>query len=166
MNQTVIEALEKQANHERFAAESYRALHYWCETRHYSGFAAFFRKQTEEELEHAGKILDFLADRDVLPTLLPIEAPLRNFANLVEVAKTAYDLERANTTGIHAVYEIALREKDYATQIMLHWFIAEQVEEETWSDKMLGKTRAAQCSGALIYLDRHIVKELSGSVDT
>jgi ferritin len=166
MNQTVIEALEKQANHEMFAAESYRALHYWCDTRHYSGYAAFFRKQMQEEFEHAEKILDHLAKRDVLPTLLPISAPAKDFANLVEVARAAYNLERANTAGIHAAYEIALAEKDYGTQILLHWFIAEQVEEEAWSDKMLGKTRAAQCSGALVYLDRHIVKELTGSVDS
>jgi ferritin len=51
---------------------------------------------------------------------------------------------------------------DLPAQVMLHWFINEQVEEEAWSDKLLTKSRRAACSGALQYLDRHLEKELAG----
>jgi len=81
---------------------------------------------------------------------------------VTEVAKWAYDLERANTAGIHAAYETALAEKDYPAQVLLHWFISEQVEEEAWSDKLLVKTREATCAGALLNLDRHLSKILKG----
>jgi ferritin len=78
------------------------------------------------------------------------------------VAQAAYDFERANTAGIHAAYETALAEKDYPAQVLLHWFIGEQVEEEAWSDKLLVKTREASCAGALLNLDRHLAKILNG----
>jgi len=163
MEKEVIAALEKQATHELFAAQSYLAMAYWSEVRQYSGFAKFFHLQVAEEHEHAGKILKFLADRDVVPTIGPVESPRNTFAGLLEVARWAYDLERANTAGIHAAYETALRAKDYPSQVMLHWFISEQVEEEAWSDKLVVKVQEATCAGALSSLDRHVMKELRGS---
>jgi ferritin len=162
MEKEVIAALEKQATHELYAAQSYLAMAYWSEVRQYSGFAKFFHLQVAEEREHAEKIFKFLADRDVVPTVGPLESPRNTFAGLLEVARSAYDLERKNTAGIHAAYETALRAKDYPAQVMLHWFISEQVEEEAWSDKLVVKVQEATCAGALSSLDRHIIKELRG----
>jgi ferritin len=162
MSPKLITALEKQADHELLAAQSYLAMSYWCDVHHHAGFAGFFKKQAGEELEHANKILKHLADRDVVPKIGAIPAPVGTFKLLVEVAQAAYDFERANTAGIHAAYEVALAEKDYPAQVMLHWFISEQVEEEAWSDKLLVKTREASCAGALMNLDRHLEKILGG----
>jgi ferritin len=158
----LITALEKQANHEFLAAQSYLAMAYWSDVHHHGGFAAFFHQQAAEEQAHAGRILKHLADRDVVPTLGALAAPRMDFQNLAEVAQAAYDFERANTAGIHAAYEVALAEKDYPAQVLLHWFIGEQVEEEAWSDKLLVKTREAVCAGALLNLDRHLTKILQG----
>jgi len=155
MNPKVIIALEKQATHELFAAQSYLAMSCWCEVQQHSGFARFFHKQAGEEREHADKILKHLTDRDVMPKIGALEAPASSFGSLLEVAQAAYDFERA-------AYEAALAEKDYPAQVMLHWFINEQVEEEAWSDKLLVKTREAGCAGALLNLDRHLEKILTG----
>jgi len=162
MSPKLITALEKQADHELLAAQSYLAMAYWCDVHHYAGFASFFKKQTGEEQEHANKILKHLADRDVVPKIGAVPAPVGTFKALIEVSQAAYDFERANTRGIHAAYETALAEKDYPAQVMLHWFISEQVEEEAWSDKLLVKTREATCAGALSNLDRHLGKILLG----
>jgi ferritin len=156
MNPNVITALEKQADHELLAAHSYLAMSCWCEAQQHSGFAAFFHKQAEEEREHADKILKHLVDRGVLPKIGPVAAPSMAFKTLLEIAQAAYDFERANTAGIHAAYEAALEAKDYPAQVMLHWFISEQVEEEAWSDKLLAKVREAGCAGAQMDLDRHL----------
>lgn len=164
-SEKVIAALEKQADHELLASQNYLAMSYWCEAKQCSGYAAFFKKQASEEQEHANKILKHLVDRDVLPKIGAVPAPAMNFKSLVDVAQAAYDFERANTAGIHAAYEAALAEKDYPAQVMLHWFINEQVEEEAWSDKLLVKTKEATCAGALSNLDRHIEKILASGED-
>jgi ferritin len=148
------------------AAQSYLALAYWCDVRQYSGFAEFFHMQVQEERGHADKILKFLADREVVPAIGQIGAPRNSFQDLGEAAKFVYDLERANTAGIHAAYQSALQAKDYASQVMLHWFINEQVEEEAWSDKLLVKVQEATCPGALQMLDRHVIKELRRKAET
>ena len=162
----VIAALEKQADHELLASQSYLAMSYWCDVHHHAGFASFFKKQAGEELEHANKILKHLADRDVVPKIGAVPPPLGNFKALIETAQAAFDFERANTAGIHAAYEVALAEKDYPAQVLLHWFIAEQVEEEAWSDKLLVKTRESACAGALMNLDRHLEKILGGDSES
>ncbi len=162
MKTEVIQAIEKQANHELYAAQVYLAMALWCDVEHYSGYAEFYHRQSAEEVTHAKKFLQYLVERDVVPAIGAVGAPPVTFDNLLATAQGAYDLERANTAGIHACYKIALDAGDYATQVLLHWFISEQVEEEAWSDKIVAKTKQAACSGALTYLDRHIVKELTG----
>ncbi len=113
MTLKLIAALNKQANQELQAAQAYSAMAYWCDVSQYSGFAKFFHEQAAEEQGHAAKIFKHLADRDVVPAIGALPAPAVTFKNLAEVAKAVYDLERANTAGIHATYETALAEKDY-----------------------------------------------------
>ena len=90
----VIAALEKQADHELLASLSYLAMSYWCEVHHYAGFASFFKKQAGEELEHANKLLKHLADRDVVPKIGAVPAPVGTFKALIEVSQAAFDFER------------------------------------------------------------------------
>ncbi len=166
MEKQVISALEKQATQELTASQSYLAMAYWCDVRQYSGFAEFFHIQAEEERKHADKFLKYLADRDIVPGIGQVPAPRNTFNNLLEIAKAVYEMERTNTAGINAAYEVALQAKDYATQVMLHWFIGEQVEEEAWSDKLLVKVQEATCAGALSTLDRHVIREMGKKADT
>jgi len=162
MSPVIVAAFEKQGAQELFTSKAYLAMAYWSEVKHWSGYAKLFHLQADEEQAHARKIFEHLVDRDVIPTIGAVGAATSNFGSLVDIAKAAYDLERANTASIHALYELALAEKDYAAQIFLHEFIAEQVEEEAWTDKLLEKTRQAACSGAQFNFDRHVVKEVLG----
>lgn len=161
MLSNLVHSLEKQADHERFAAASYGALSRWCAFKNWDGFAEFFTRQAAEEQEHADKIYDHLILRGVLPTFGPLAAPQSSFSDLLEAAKTALALEKANTQGIVSAYELAQQTSDYPAQFLMQWFITEQVEEEAWAEKMVAKVMAANCAGSLAYLDRHIVKELT-----
>ncbi len=87
--------------------------------------------------------------------------PRRDFSSLLEVAQQAQALERSNTRGIHAVYEAALAAKDYPAQVLMHWFINEQVEEEAWCAQMVDRVQGATCAGSLSTLDRHIERLLA-----
>lgn len=153
--------LSKQADHERFAASAYTALANWCENEDFSGFAEFFHKQAAEELEHAAKFHKHMVDRSTLPMLGALDAPACQFDSLPAAARAALQLEVANTAGIHTAYAMAVDKADYPAQTLLHWFIAEQVEEEAWANKMVTMATRAACSGAILYLDRHIVKALT-----
>ncbi len=158
----VLAELNRQANQELSAAQEYLALSLWCDVRNLAGFTGFFASQSGEEREHAAKITKHLRDRGAAPELAAIPAPKQAYKTLLEVALQAQAMEQANTKGIHAAYEAALAAKDYPAQVLLHWFINEQVEEEAWAAEMVDRVQAASCAGSLSDLDRHIERYLAG----
>lgn len=158
----VLHELNRQLNHELGASHNYLALSLWCAARNFTGFASYFAKQSGEERTHAAKMIDHLIDRGATPEIAAIAAPTREFSSLLDIALQAQAMEQANTKGIHAVYEAALAAKDYPAQVLMHWFISEQVEEEAWCDEMIDRVKAASCAGSLSDLDRHIERHLAG----
>ena len=153
--------LQRQLNEELTNVHAYLALAIWCDKENFKGFAQYFYKQTGEERKHAQKFTKHLLDRGVLPALTAIDAPKVEFKSLLEVAKQAQTLEAATTQWINTVYQAALKDGDLSAQVFLHWFINEQVEEETWADEMVDRIERATCAGSLGELDRHIERYLS-----
>lgn len=162
--QPVLTELQRQVNHELFAAHGYLALSLWCELQNFKGFARFFHKQGTEEREHARKFIDHLLGRGVLPELTEVAAPKGKLKSLMDAAKQALSMEQANTAGINAAYEAACAAKDYPSMVLLQWFITEQVEEEDWANEMVDRVEQANCAGGLSDLDRHIERYLTEKV--
>ena len=164
ITQKVSEELNRQFNLELAAAHSYLALSVWCDVRNLKGFGKYFVKQAGEERAHAEKILKHLTDRSVTAEVTALPAPKQEFMTLLEVAQQAQAQEHANTLGVNAVYEAAVAAKDYPAQVLMHWFINEQVEEEDWSTEMVERVQAATCAGSTSDLDRHIERYLEEEV--
>jgi ferritin len=158
----MLAALQRQLNHELSAAHGYLAMSIWCAAQNLKGFARFFAKQAGEERAHAGKMIDHLIDRGVLAEVETLPAPRQDFPALLDVARQAQAMEQANTQGINAVLTAALAAKDYPAQVLMHWFINEQVEEEAWAAELVDRVKGATCAGSLWDLDRHIEKLLAG----
>jgi ferritin len=161
----VLSELNRQFNHELAAAHNYLALSLWCEDQNLKGFARYFAKQSAEERVHASKLAGHVLDRGELPETAAIAAPKHNFKSLIDVAQQAQSMEQANTQGINAVYEAALAAKDYPAQVLMQWFINEQVEEEAWCLEMVERVQAANCAGGLSDLDRHIERYLEAETE-
>jgi ferritin len=155
---TLVKKLNCQLNHEFFASHSYLALAAWCDAKQLQGLAGFFRQQASEELEHAMRFFDFIQDRGAEPVIDAIAAPQAAFTSLVEAARHALALEAENSRGIHEAYQAALEASDYPSQVMLQWFIQEQVEEEKWAEELVAKAQMAGCSGAMLMLDHRYAK--------
>lgn len=160
----VVEELNRQFNLELAAAHAYFALSVWCDVRNLKGFGQYFVKLAGEERAHAERILKHLTDRGVTAKVAAVPEPKQEFRTLLEAAHQAQELEHANTQGINAVYEAALAAKDYPAQVLMHWFINEQVEEEDWSTEMVERVQTATCAGSLSDLDRHIGRYLEQEV--
>jgi ferritin len=160
----VVEELNRQFNQELSAAHSYLALSVWCDVRNLKGFGKFFVKQAGEERSHAERILKHMTDRGLTAEVTALPAPKQDFKTLLEVAQQAQAQEHSNTLGVNAVYEAAVTAKDIQAQVLMHWFINEQVEEEDWSTEMVERVQAASCSGGMSDLDRHIERYLAEEV--
>lgn len=67
------------------------------------------------------------------------------------------------TASINKLYEAANEERDYATTVMLQWFINEQVEEEASVSEILETLKIAGDKGhALIMMDRQLARRGQG----
>ena len=129
----------------------------YCESINLQGFAAWMRRQSREELEHALKIFDYVLDRSGKVTLKAIEQPPSKFSSLLKMFQQVFEHEREVTGMINKLYELAINEGDHATAVEIQWFITEQVEEEKSALNLIEKLKlAGDNSSALLILDRQL----------
>ena len=155
--QSVLKALNQQIQKELFSAYYYLSMSMHFQSVNLGGFAHWMRKQYEEETGHAMKIVDFVVQRGGRVVLEAIEKPEGKFKTPLDVMKLVLDHEKKVTASINAVYETAAKEKDYPTQIMLEWFIKEQVEEERSVEDVLNMLKMiGDAPAGLVMLDRQL----------
>ncbi len=131
LSKRVEEALNKQINIELQAFYNYLAMAAWLEEQNLTGFAQWMKQQgVEEKNVHAMKFFDFVNDRDGTVRLEAIPKPESNYQSVMHLMESAYKMEQANTASIHALYHLAVEDRDLGTASFLKWFIDEQVEEE------------------------------------
>jgi ferritin len=130
INKEMEKALNEQIRNEFSSSYLYLSMAAWFEEKNLPGFAAWMRKQSEEEWQHGMKIYQHIVDRGGRVTLLPIPQPKTQWESNLGVFEEVLRHEEEVSNSIHRIYELAVTTKDYASQPLLHWFISEQVEEE------------------------------------
>ena len=151
------DALNKQVNREFYSSYLYLAMSAYFETVNLKGFARWMRVQAREERTHGEKIYDFIIARGGKVTLGPIEAPKAKWSSAGKVFGEVYAHEQKVTGMIHALVELAMKEKDYATFEMLQWFVKEQVEEEANAADVLAQIGlVGDVPGSLFRLDHEL----------
>ena len=155
-------ALNKQIKNELDSAYLYLAMASYAESINLNGFAAWMKSQSKEEYDHAMKFYDFLQERGADVELMEIEKPPKKFDSPLDIFEKALSNEKKVTKQIHKLYELALEEKDYPAQVMLHWFIDEQVEEENAVGGIVEQLRLVGDQGAaLLMMDRKLAERSS-----
>ncbi len=139
------------------AAYKYMAMSHWFDLNDLPGFATWMQTQSDDEFTHARKIINHLLERDQQVVLPPIEQPGTEWPSPVAIVEEALAAERNVTASINDLYELAGKENDRAAQIMLQWFINEQVEEENVARAILGRLRLAGDNGVgLLMVDQEM----------
>jgi ferritin len=153
------DAMNEQINKEIFSSYLYLSMAAYFEDKNLSGFAHWMRVQESEEREHAMKFYDYLLERGGKVMLKAIDAPKTEWKSSLEVAEEVAAHEAKVTASIHSLYELALKEKDYAAQVMLQWFISEQVEEEKNAAEIVANLKLIDERGtAVLMLDHQLAK--------
>lgn len=137
LSAAVQSAMNDQLRKELNAYYLYLSMSAYLAHRNYEGFASWMRAQALEEQAHAMKILTYIEDRGGRVKLGALDEPQHDFASPLEAFTAARDHESKVSASIIALYELAITEKDYASQAMLQWFITEQVEEEKTSSQIV-----------------------------
>jgi ferritin len=154
MDGNVKELLNDQIAHEFYAAYLYLAMAAHFEEQNFEGFAQWMRMQAKEEVAHAMKLFNFMVERGERIELKQIDKPPMEFGTPQEAFRAALEHERKVTGLINRVYEASQTVNDYPTQIMLQWFIEEQVEEEDSTGSAVEQLEmAGDNKAALMFLD-------------
>lgn len=146
--------LNAQIQAELYSAYLYLAMAAWCDEESWAGSAHWFRKQAKEEVEHAMKFYHYIVEKGGRAIMEAIEKPPVEWKDLLTVFEAAYEHELSVTKRIHDLVAVARDMKDYATEQMLQWFVAEQVEEEAQTLEVVQKLKMVKDSNSgLLYLD-------------
>ena len=153
------DAINDQINKELYSSYLYLSMAAYFENKNLPGFAHWMRIQEGEEREHAMKFYDFMLDRGATVLLAAIAAPESDWKSALDLFKQVAQHEAAVTASINALYELALKEKDYPAQVMLQWFITEQVEEEKNAAEIVQQLELVEARGtAVLMLDHQLAK--------
>lgn len=138
------EAINAQINAEMWSAYLYLAMSMDANDKGLRGVAHWFRKQYNEEMEHAFKFVGYLQDQNARVDLRPIAKVTTSWKSIAEMFDMTLEHEKKVTAMIHKMCDLAAAEKDYASANMLQWYVNEQVEEES---SALAIVDALKCIG-------------------
>jgi ferritin len=152
LSKTMQDAINEQIQKEYHSSYLYLAMSAYCEASTLPGSA-------KEELSHAMKLFDHMVDRGGRVTLQAIQQPAAEYKSALDVFEKVLAHEQLVTASIHKLYALALKENDYPAQVMLQWFVAEQVEEEKSAGQVVEQLKAVgESKTSLMLLDRHLGK--------
>jgi ferritin len=151
------EALNEQINAEFYSAYIYLAMAAYFEGQNLQGCAAWMRTQVQEESAHAMKFYDFVNERGGRVVLKAVQQPPKEWKSPLDAFEAAYEHEQYITDRINKLVDLAITEKDHATNSFLQWFVNEQVEEETSVDTVVQNLKMAEkAPGAMFMIDREL----------
>jgi ferritin len=154
-------ALNEQVNAELFSAYLYLSMEAYFKSLNLNGFANWMRVQTQEEVSHAMKIYDFIDERGGRITLKAIDGPETKWDSPLAVFNAVYEHEQKVTNLINDLVNLAIEEKDHATNTFLQWFVNEQVEEEASADQVVQQLKLMEkAPGGLFLLDRELAQRV------
>ena len=157
ISKKIEEAFNKQINAETFSAYLYLSMSAALEGMSLPGFANWMRCQAQEEMLHAMKFYSHIIERGGTVTLTAIEAPKVKWSDATEIFEDAYRHEQKVTGLINGLVDLAIEEKDHASNMFLQWFVTEQVEEEASADEVIQKLKlVGDGQGAMFMLDKEM----------
>lgn len=157
ISKKIEQALNDQINAEFYSAYLYLSMQAYFESANLAGCATWMKAQTQEEVMHAMKMYDFVNERSGRVLLKPIDGPPTDWESPLAVFEAVLEHERKVTGLINDLVDLAINEKDHATNTFLQWFVNEQVEEESSAEAAVQQLRMMKdAPGGLFMLDREL----------
>lgn len=155
------QALNKQMIAEFYSAYLYLSMSAYFQSINLAGFANWMRVQAQEELTHGVKFHDYIGESGGRVLVGPIEGPPTQWKSSLDVFEHTYRHEQKVTALINDLVNLAIEEKDHATNNFLQWFVSEQVEEEASADGVRQKLKlVGDAGGGIFMIDRELAQRV------
>jgi ferritin len=157
ISEKIQKGLNDQLNFELYSAYIYMSMSAALESMGLPGFANWMRIQTQEEVSHAYKFYHHLLERGSKVKLAAIPEPKTEWPGVLDIFKDALAHEQIVTGRINDLVDLAIKEKDHASNMFLQWFVSEQVEEEASVEEIIQKLKLSEdAKGVLFMLDKEM----------
>ncbi len=152
LKEQMLTAFNKQINAEMYSAYLYLSMEAYFQSINLTGFANWMRVQTQEEMMHAMKFYDFVFERGGKVELEAIDKPPMIWDSPLAAMKEVLKHEKHVTSLINDLVDLAIKEKDHASNIFLQWFVTEQVEEEASADAVIQRLKLAKDNSSGLFM--------------
>jgi bacterioferritin B len=156
--------LREQIRNEFTNAQQYIAVAVYFDRENLPQLAKRFYNHAAEERRHAGKMVQYLLDRDVAVDIPGVDEVRNQFGTVREALVLALDSERTVTDQVSALVAAAREEGDYLGEQFMWWFLEEQVEEVSIMTTLL---RVAERAGDNLFdLEEFLERDVSSELAT
>lgn len=157
LSDKMVSALNGQINNEMYSAFLYMAMSADTADKGLKGMANWFMVQYHEEMLHAMKFYEYVQRQGARVELGALKEPPSEWKSPMEMFEAVLKHEQFITKCINDLTELAVEEKDHATQIFLQWYVTEQVEEEENDNDIIAQLKVIGDSAqGLMMLDREL----------
>ncbi|MDD6892120.1 MAG: ferritin [Bacteroidales bacterium] len=146
-------AINDQITAEMWSSNLYLSMSFYLQKEGFDGFASWMRKQSQEELEHAYNLADYVAKRGGQALVGKIDVVPQGWGSVTEVFEHVYQHECHVSALIDELVNVAAAEKDKASQDFLWGYVREQVEEEATAQGIVEKLKKCGDYAGILYLN-------------
>ena len=146
-------AMNEQITAEMWSSNLYLSMSFYLQKEGFDGFAHWMRKQSQEELQHAYDLADYIAKRGGEAKVDKIDVVPQGWGSVLEVFEHVYNHECHVSELIDNLVNVASGEKDKASQDFLWGYVREQVEEEATAQGIVDKLKKCSDYAGILYLN-------------
>ena len=157
LTQKLSAAFNEQSKAELWSSNLYLSMAIHFMDQGLEGCAHWMKKQAEEELDHAHKMIEYAIQRGGKVNVSAIDAVPTTWESPVAVFEHVYKHEKHVSELIDKLVDLAIAEKDKATENFLWDFVREQTEEENTAKSILDKFHIYGVHG-LVCIDKELGK--------
>ncbi len=166
IKEKVADALNQQFNRELFSAYLYLGMSAYSERLGLRGASHWFMAKYMEEQSHAMKLYRYLMDQGAEIVLYSVDKPEQGWTGLAHMLDRTLEHERLVTESVNNLMDVAMEQHDHATQIFLHWFVTEQIEEEAVVSDLIARLKLVGGKDEGLYLIDNELESIAANIST
>ena len=162
LSKKMTKAINDQMNREIYSAYLYMSMSSFSSYIGLKGFANWFMVQYHEEMYHAMKMYEYIQRQGECAKLQPMDKLPTEWDSPLEMFEKTLEHEQKVTKWINELMDLAIEEKDHASQIFLQWYVTEQLEEEENDNDIIVKLKLIKSNAqGLMMLDQELSQRVA-----
>lgn len=148
--------LQEAIFNEFTASQTYKHLSNQMQRLGYFGAASYFAFESSDELEHYGKLKDYINDRGNVATIPALDALETNVTDLGAALRIAYDMELSLNRKYEQWYREALDEDITTAQFLLQFIEIQRTSVGEYGDWLARYDLTGFNSASVLMIDNEM----------